>query len=105
MSSPLEQTLAWQIKAAGLPQPCPEYLAIPGRKFRFDFAWPEIKLLVEVQGGTFAKSKTGHSSGLGINRDCEKTVLAQLAGWRVFPLDEKHITSGKALVWIQEAMR
>lgn len=102
--SALQETLAWQMKAAGVIF-VEEFEAIPGRKFSFDFAIPTANLLIEVQGGTFAKGKTGHSSGMGINRDCEKTVLAQLAGWRVFPVDTKQIHSGLALMWIQEALR
>lgn len=102
MSSRLEETLAFQLRAAGIPFDR-EVKAIPGRKFSFDFAF-DGRLLLEVQGGTFARDRTGHSSGMGIHRDCEKTVLAQLAGWKVFPCDEKHITSGQALRWVQEAL-
>ena len=101
--SALQSLLAWQMKAAGIIF-VEEFHAIPGRKFRFDLAVPTANLLIEVQGGTFAKGKLGHSSGAGINRDCEKTVLAQLAGWRVFPVDTKQIHSGLALIWIQEAL-
>ena len=46
--SDLEDTLAFQLDALGLPEPIREYPAIKGRKFRFDFAWVERKLLVEV---------------------------------------------------------
>ena len=99
--SHLEESLAFQLRAAGIEFER-EVQAIPGRKFRFDFAISP-SLLVEVQGGTFAKGRNAHSSGMGIHRDCEKTVLAQLEGWKVFPCDEKHITSGQALRWIQEA--
>ena len=102
--SDLQTTLAWQMKAAGIIFE-QEFYAVPGRRFRFDFAIPTANLLIEVQGGTFAKGKTGHSSGMGINRDCEKTVLAQLSGWRVFPVDTKQIHSGLALAWIQQALK
>jgi len=46
--SALEAELALQIKALGLPEPVREYRAIKGRKFRFDFAWLEHRLLVEI---------------------------------------------------------
>ena len=50
--SHLEDTLLWQIKAAGLPMPEREYRAVKGRMFRFDFAWtePNHRLLIEVNG-------------------------------------------------------
>jgi len=36
--SHLEDTLASHIKLLGLPEPIREYVAIPGRRFRWDFA-------------------------------------------------------------------
>jgi len=42
---------------------------------------------------------------MGINRDCEKNNLAVLAGWRVLKVDVKHVTSGQALQWVQEALK
>ena len=104
--SGLEDTLAFQIKAAGLPEPKREYQAIAGRKFRFDFAWPLPSwdaLLVEVQGGIWKPG--GHSTGKGITRDCEKLCLATLAGWRCLQVTKEHIESGQALKWIQEALK
>lgn len=105
--SRLEETLAAQIRLAKLPLPEREVRVIEGRRFKFDFAWkdPDHKLLVEVQGGTFAKGKMGHSSGAGINRDLTKANLAVLAGWRVLAFDVKHIQSGEALRMLQEALR
>ena len=97
--SKLEVELARQLKLAGIPF-IQELSPIPGRKFRFDFAMNN--LLVEVQGGIFQYG--GHSSGVGITRDCEKTILAQLEGWRVFPVTGEQIKSGQALVWIQRAL-
>ena len=103
--SALEETFAFQVKLARLPKPEREVFAIPGRQFRFDFGWRPQRLLVEVQGGTFGRGRTGHSSGMGINRDCEKNNLAVLAGWRVLKVDVKHVTSGQALQWVQEALK
>lgn len=97
--SKLEVELARQLKLAGIPF-IQELSPIPGRKFRFDFALKN--LLVEVQGGIFQYG--GHSSGVGITRDCEKTILAQLEGWRVFPVTGEQIKSGQALIWIQRAL-
>lgn len=106
MPSNLERALAFQIRAKGLPKPQTEFLAIPGRKYRFDFAWanlgPGMGLLVECNGSTWIKG--GHSTGTGIARDYEKMILAQLLGWRVFPVTGDHITSGQAIRWIEEAL-
>ncbi len=100
--SSLEDTLAFHIRAAGLPEPEREYFAIPRRKFRWDFAWVEERLLVEVQGGTWVNG--GHSRGSGVSRDCEKLNLATLHGWRSINVTTDQIRQGKALKWIRLAL-
>ena len=65
MTSALENLFAMQLDAAGLTGYVREYQAIPGRKFRFDFAFLRERLLVEINGGTFTRG--GHSTGLGIS--------------------------------------
>ena len=101
-ASQLEAELALQIKALGLPGPIREYQAIKGRKFRFDFAWLEQRLLVEVNGGTYTQG--AHSTGQGIRRDYEKSNLATLAGWRVLSFDGKSVKSGEAVEVIRQAL-
>ena len=100
--STLEAELALQIKALGLPEPIREYQAITGRKFRFDFAWLEHRLLVEVNGGTYTKG--AHSTGQGIARDYEKANLAVLQGWRVLTFDGKSVKDGTAVEVIRQAV-
>ena len=99
--SKLEDTLAFRLDALGIAYER-EYKAIPDRKFRFDFAFPERRLLVEVQGGTF--NGGAHGRGVGIHRDYEKNNLATLAGWRVLQFDVKMIKSGEAVDKIREAL-
>lgn len=100
--SALEAELALQIKALGLPEPVREYRAIKGRKFRFDFAWLDHRLLVEVNGGTYTRG--AHSTGQGIARDYEKIRLGQDCGWKVYPFDGKAIKSGEAVETIRKAL-
>ena len=101
-SSPLENLFAMQLDSAGLTGYVREYQAIPGRRFRFDFAWLEQRLLVEVNGGTYTQG--AHSTGQGIARDYEKANLAQLAGWRVLTFDCKAVKSGEAVEVIRQAL-
>ena len=103
-ASDLEQLFAFQVKAAGLPEPEREVCVIPGRKFRFDFAWtePNHRLLIEVNGGTYTKG--AHSTGQGIARDYEKANLAVLQGWRVLSFDGKSVKSGEAVETIRKAL-
>jgi very-short-patch-repair endonuclease len=60
----------------------------PTRKFRFDYALPELKIAVEVDGGLFnaymGKHAGRHSGGMGQKTDMEKGNLACADGWLVF---------------------
>lgn len=100
--SDLEDLFAFQLDSLGLTGYTREYQAIKGRKFRFDFAWLDARLLVEVNGGTFTQG--GHSTGLGIRRDYEKSNLAQLQGWRVLMFDGKAVKDGTAVETIRKAL-
>lgn len=75
----------------------------PGRKFRFDFAWPDDdrKLAVEVEGGIFTGK--AHGSVSGILRDVEKYDLAMLAGWRILRVTPTMIDDGTALEMLEQA--
>jgi very-short-patch-repair endonuclease len=100
--SELEDKLLFQITACGLPEPVREYKAIPQRRFRWDFAWPAQKLLVEVNGGTWGKG--GHSTGTGIARDYEKNNLANLAGYRCLIFTGAMVESGEAVDTIAKCL-
>ena len=103
MASALEDLFAFQLDSAGVTGYIREYQAIPGRRFRFDFAWRKERLLVEINGGTY--SKGAHSTGTGINRDYEKGNLAVLNGWRVLSFDTKQVKSGAALDVVEKFLR
>lgn len=101
--SPLETALADQLMNAGIPF-TREYQAIPGRRYRWDFAIGEpetTRILVEVQGGTWSRKRTGHSTGAGIKRDCEKLNLATEAGYRSLQFTSDMVKSKRALYTIK----
>jgi very-short-patch-repair endonuclease len=102
MTSPLEDTFAFQLDAAGLGGYVREFRAIPGRKFRFDFCFREERLLIEINGGTY--NGGAHGRGCGINRDYEKNNLAQIGGWRVLSFDTKMVKSGAALAVTEQIL-
>lgn len=101
--SHLEDSLAWQIRAAGLPEPVRQAQLIPDRKFLWDFAWPAARLAVEVQGGIWRTG--GHTTGAGVTRDCEKAALILIAGWRPLSVTADHVRTGRALSWIETLLR
>lgn len=80
-----------------------EFVAVPGRKFRWDFHIAP-KLLVEVQGGVWNFKKSGHSSGSGITRDAEKASLAAAYGYRQITATTAQVKSGHAIQWIKSAI-
>lgn len=100
--SDLEEMLAFQIKAAGLPIPEREYRFHPTRRWPLDFAYPERKIGIEVQGGTW--SGGAHGRGSGIERDYEKINAAQILGWTVLQFSTTMIKSGEALETIEKTL-
>lgn len=93
--SALENIFLFNWKALGGPKLTREYRFHESRKWRFDFAIPEIRYAFEVEGGTFAQG--GHSRGAGYGKDCEKYNAANLAAWHVFRFDTKMVRSTKHL--------
>ena len=69
-------------------------------KTAWDFAIPDARLLVEVNGNIWQKG--GHSSGTGIMRDYKKLMMAQMNGWAEFMVASQHVADGTALQWIIE---
>lgn len=54
----------------------------PKRKWRFDYAIPEHKIALEVEGGVWTGGR--HIRAQGFLGDMEKYNIATLMGWRVF---------------------
>jgi very-short-patch-repair endonuclease len=67
------------------------------RPYRGDFLWPDSRVIVECQGGTWAVG--GHSSGAGIDRDAAKAITAQLGGWLLLPITTTMLRN-QAGVWL-----
>lgn len=63
---------------------CPqlEYRFHDVRRFRFDFAWPEKLVAVELEGGTWIRG--AHTRGKRYASDCQKYNLAASLGWSVY---------------------
>jgi hypothetical protein len=101
LPSDLEATFLWHWGqlAPDAPPPEPEYrfaamAAGPGRglrarleaanlrDWRFDFAWPSVKVAVECEGGVWSRGR--HVRGAGFEGDCAKYNAAEAMHWRVF---------------------
>lgn len=78
-----------------------EYVFAPGRKFRFDFAWPADKVALEIDGGNF---NGGHSRGKAYEPFCRKINLANDLGWRVYRATTNMATTGEAIEMMRKAL-
>ena len=103
MTSNAEESLATILRWAGLLAPIREHCFAPPRRWRFDFAWPERLLAVEVEGGSFIAGR--HSRGAGFEADAEKYNEAALIGWRVLRVTPRMVDDGRALALIQRGLR
>jgi len=99
--SELELQALAQIRQAGLPEPEMQFEGVPGRKYRFDFAWPDQGIAVEIHGGAWMGK--GHTGGKGFSEDRRKINLANLTGWLVFEFTKDMLDNDELLPVLQDA--
>lgn len=93
--------LLLQIRAVGLPMPIEEHRFCK-RRWRFDLAWPDRKLAVEIEGGVWSSGR--HTRGKGFTQDCTKYNEAVLLGWRVLRVTTDMVNDGTALIFVERAL-
>ena len=81
------------VAQVGLPDPVAPPRVLATRRFRFDFAWPEQKVALEVEGGFFGSGRrcpacrqlprSGHSSVRRLKDDADKYSWAAATGWTI----------------------
>jgi len=111
INSQAEELFNFQLKALKLGPFEREFHFHSTRKWRFDFAWPELKLAVEVEGTTsYGKNKDGsmrlgrHQTAKGVEEDCIKYGEAMLLGWRVYRCTTKMVKSGIAINTVEKLL-
>lgn len=97
-----EESLALMLRAYGVTFER-EYRWLEGRRFRSDFAVPEKRLLIEVQGGHWVNGR--HNRGAGYEQDLVRQNLAQVNGWRMLQYTTGMVTSGEAIAQIMEYLQ
>ena len=65
----------------GLPEPVTEHKFHPDRKWRFDIAWLDAKVALEIEGGVYIGGR--HTSSKGYLNDIEKYSEAAAMGWLI----------------------
>jgi hypothetical protein len=90
--SGLQRVVLALCHAEGWPAPIHECRFAPPRLWRFDLAWPEARLAVEIQGGIFTRGR--HVRGASLLREWEKLNTAALMGWAVLLVSTDQVTDG-----------
>lgn len=100
------ETLFWlQLMALSdsVPMPSPEYRFHPVRLWRIDFAWPALKLAVELEGGIWTHGR--HTRGAGVKADMEKYNALAKMGWVLLRYDGAAVRSGDAAREVEAYLR
>lgn len=108
LESELELLLYDQIEQAGLPLP---YWQCEVKGHKVDFVWCgpaylELRIMVEVQGGTegFGKGRGSHVREPGYSNDRMYSNLRQWEGWLVLEFTKHHIESLMALGLLKKVL-
>lgn len=95
--SVIEATLALQIRVEKLPLPVKQFYPFRERRFRCDFAWPDRRVIVEVDG-------EAHRIKARFHADIEKHALLVLAGYTVLRVGGREVRSGQAVQWVRQLL-
>ena len=77
-------------RQTGLSKLVTEYKFCPNRRWRFDYAIPEKKIGIEIEGGVWIRGR--HSRGKGMIADMEKYNWAAIHGWKVLRYTPQNLT-------------
>jgi very-short-patch-repair endonuclease len=95
-----EEVMGAWLHVAGFPF-VGQYKFHPTRRWTFDYAWPEQRIAIEVEGGHF---RGGHKRGRAADTDTEKFNEATLAGWRVLRFTTSQVLEGRAWSVLHRAL-
>jgi hypothetical protein len=95
------------MQALGVPTPVKEHRFATdiGRQWRFDYAWPDLKVAMELEGGTFISGGGRHNRAVGYAGDIEKYNRAAIQGWLVVRATHDMVLEGNAINYLIDAFR
>jgi len=88
------------LKNHDIPKPVREYQFNPERKWRIDYAWPDYKLAMEVEGGVWCNGR--HVRSKGFIGDIEKYNNLTLQGWSLLRFTPRQLKNGEAISVLQD---
>lgn len=88
------------LKTIGLPSFEREYRFSTLRKWQIDFAWPDYKLAVEIEGGAWIQGR--HNRAKSFLLDIEKYNTLALHGFWLLRFTPQQIETGEAVRVIEE---
>lgn len=86
----------------GIETPAKEFRFHPERRWRFDYAWPNWRVAVEIEGGIW--NRGAHVRGAHFLSDCEKYNSAGKIGWRVFRFSPQQLKKGEAQTFMKTVL-
>lgn len=87
---------------AGLPAPVAEFRFHDSRKWRFDWAWPDAMVALEIDGGVHTGGR--HTRGAGFEEDMNKLSEAAALGWLIVRTQPRDLGSGVTLDRLRRAL-
>lgn len=80
-----------------------EYQFHPSRKWRFDYALPQHRIAIEIEGGVWTGGR--HIRAQGFLGDMEKYNTAAIMGWRLLRFTPDQQMTTKTLESVRAAIR
>jgi hypothetical protein len=90
------------LEVRGLPRPEREWKFDAKRRWRFDYAWPQQMIALEVEGGVWTGGR--HTRGAGFVRDMEKYNRAAVLGWRLLRVTPDKLVSFGTFEMLREIL-
>lgn len=73
------------------------------RRWRFDYAWPDYQVALEVEGGVWVGGR--HTSGAGFVKDMEKYNEAACMGWRIIRCQPRQLCTMQTVETLRRALQ
>lgn len=76
-----------------------EYRFSDSRRWRFDLFLPAVRVGIEVDGGMFSG---GHTRSIGLEKDYEKSNMAQVLGLKIMRFTNRQVLDGSAKIFLRD---